>query len=435
MTVPIHHRTIASLQQSMQAGALNADAVAAHFAARTHKHNPALNAFLQVADAPVPGANGGPLFAMPIGIKNNIAVKDMPLTAGIGARRNIIAIEDAPVVVALKKAGAVIPGTLNMHEAALGATTDNIAYGRCHNPHKIGFTPGGSSGGSGSAVAAGLCTAALGTDTLGSIRIPAAFCGIYGLKPTFGAVGTENTVPMGLNYDCIGPMARHISDLRIVWSVIGNSNPDSEIKRIATLVDIDSHAMERPVREAYDLAKSLSIGLDYRLESHGLGGLAFAKTLQAALVEIERDCLSFHHNDLARDPAGFSPELRAFLAFGEKVSDADIATTRILLNDVRQRIMAIFTVCDAILMPTTPCVPFSFNKTMPNDIAHFTILASIAGLPAISLPCGWSDEGLPIGVQLVGRPGSENALLDMAQRLDSAAGGYVFPEFFNDEGS
>jgi aspartyl-tRNA(Asn)/glutamyl-tRNA(Gln) amidotransferase subunit A len=223
--------------------------------------------------------------------------------------------------------------------------------------------------------------------------------------------------------------------LRIVWSVIGNSNPDSEIKRIATLVDIDSHAMERPVREAYDLAKSLSIGLDYRLESHGLGGLAFAKTLQAALVEIERDCLVFHRDDLARDPAGFSLELRAFLAFGEKVSDADIATARVLLDDARQRIMAIFTVCDAILMPTTPCVPFSFNKTMPNDIAHFTILASIAGLPAISLPCGWSDEGLPIGVQLVGRPGSENALLDMAQRLDSAAGGYVFPEFFNDEGS
>ncbi len=418
----------------MQAGALTPSMIAQHFATRISKHNANLNAFLKVSDAADPSVSGGRLFGIPIGIKNNIAVKNMPLTAGIGARRDIITTEDAPVVRALKNAGAIISGTLNMHEAALGATTDNIAYGRCHNPHKIGYTPGGSSGGSGSAVAAGLCGAALGTDTLGSIRIPAAFCGIYGLKPTFGAVSTENTVPMGLNYDCIGPMARHISDLRVMWSVIGNNAASTDIKRIATLRDIDDHAMDRPVREAYDLAKSLIAGLDYSSETHSLGGLAFAKTLQAALVEIERDCLHFHRDDLVRDPDGFSTELRAFLAFGEKVSDTDVVAAQNSLDDVRQRIMSVLSVCDAIVMPTTPCVPFSFSKNMPNDIAHFTMLANIAGLPALSLPSGWSHEGLPIGVQIVGRPGSENALLDMAQRLDSAAGGYVFPELFNDDG-
>jgi aspartyl-tRNA(Asn)/glutamyl-tRNA(Gln) amidotransferase subunit A len=429
MSVPIHFRTINSLQQSMQAGALKSNDIETHFNNRIKQYNPTLNAFLMAAEPMIGDTDSGPLFGMPIGIKNNIAINTLPLTAGIGARRHYIATSDAPVVTALKNAGARIAGTLNMHEAALGATTDNIAYGRCHNPHKIGFTPGGSSGGSASAVAAGLCVAALGTDTLGSIRIPASFCGIYGLKPTFGAISNEGCVPMGSRFDCVGPIARHVSDLHMLWSVMGTSG-SGEIKRVAILKDIENHAMHYSVNEAYGLAKSLTEGLDYSLETHGLGDIDFARTLQASLVEIERECVAFHRADLERDPEGFSPELRAFLNFGATVTDADCAMAHKIIEGVRLRLLGILATCDAILLPTAPCAPFSFSQSMPNDIAHFTLLASIAGLPALSLPCGWSYEGLPIGVQIIGRAGSENALLDMATRLDAAAGGYVFPADF-----
>jgi aspartyl-tRNA(Asn)/glutamyl-tRNA(Gln) amidotransferase subunit A len=429
MSVPIHFRTIASLQQSMQAGALNSIEIETYFNNRIKRYNPSLNAFMTVTEPMIEGTDNGPLFGMPIGIKNNIAINALPLTAGISARRNFIATHDAPIVTMLKAAGAKIAGTLNMHEAALGATTDNIAYGRCHNPHKIGFTPGGSSGGSASAVAAGLCVAALGTDTLGSIRIPASFCGIYGLKPTFGALSNEGCVPMGSRFDCVGPIARHISDLRVLWSVLGTS-VSSEIKRLAILTDIENHKMDRPVSEAYTLAKSLIEGLDYTLETHSLGNVDFPRILRASLVEIERECLAFHHADLERDPEGFSPELRAFLNYGASITEANCAAALTIIDDVRLRLLGILSTCDAIFLPTTPCVPFSFSQTMPNDIAHFTLLASIAGLPALSLPCGWSNEGLPIGVQIIGRAGSENALLDIATKLDAAAGGYVFPESF-----
>jgi aspartyl-tRNA(Asn)/glutamyl-tRNA(Gln) amidotransferase subunit A len=444
--VPIHHRSIASLAASVRAGALTSAAITEHYLARIEKYNPALNCFLHVdaararaaADAADRRISAGKplsdLDGIPIAIKNNIDVAGLPTTAGIGARRDYIATSDAPVVTSLKNAGAVILGTLNMHEAALGASTDNIAYGKCHNPHQRGFSPGGSSGGSGSAVAAGLCAAALGTDTLGSIRIPSSFCGIFGLKPTNGVISRAGTVPMTHRFDCIGPMARTLNDVRLMWQAMSEIHAAPAIRRIARLVPVDSYAVGKPVLDAYMLADSLLSGLDMQMESHNLAAFDFAKALQAALVVTERDTLAFHRDDIARNPDGFSDELRAFLAFGENVSEADVATANALIDTVALSLHAVLQTCDAILMPVTPCVPFAFGKSVPNTVAHFTMLANIAGLPAVVVPCGWSNEGLPIGVQLVGRKNSEEALLDLATRLDAAAGGYQFPLEFNDEG-
>jgi aspartyl-tRNA(Asn)/glutamyl-tRNA(Gln) amidotransferase subunit A len=188
------------------------------------------------------------------------------------------------------------------------------------------------------------------------------------------------------------------------------------------------------VLDAYMLADSLLSGLDMQMESHNLAAFDFAKALQAALVVTERDTLAFHRDDIARNPDGFSDELRAFLAFGENVSEADVATANALIDTVALSLHAVLQTCDAILMPVTPCVPFAFGKSVPNTVAHFTMLANMAGLPAVVVPCGWSNEGLPIGVQLVGRKNSEDALLDLATLLDAAAGGYQFPLEFNDEG-
>ncbi len=180
--------------------------------------NAPLNAFVDW-DRDAHG-RAGQLAGLTVGIKSNIAVADLPWTGGMGVYRDRIATRDAEVVARLRAAGATILGTLNMHEAALGATTDNAFYGRTHNAHRHDYTPGGSSGGSGAAVAAGLCDVALGTDTMGSVRIPAAYNGVYGLKPTHGAVSQDGLAMLEPSLDCIGPLARDLDELERVWGVL-----------------------------------------------------------------------------------------------------------------------------------------------------------------------------------------------------------------------
>jgi aspartyl-tRNA(Asn)/glutamyl-tRNA(Gln) amidotransferase subunit A len=428
--VPIHQRSIASLQAAMAARSVSAADIVQHYRARIEKYNPQLNCYLHINNAPLSG--GGALAGAAIGIKNNIDVAGFPTTAGIGARRQMMAAADAPVVQKLKSAGAAILGTLNMHEAALGATTDNQAFGRCENPHRLGYTPGGSSGGSGSAVAAGLCVAALGSDTLGSIRIPSSFCGIYGLKPTNGVIETEGCVPMAHRFDCIGPMARNLMDVRALWHVMAPHSESAPIASVARLDVIDDHAMEDAVHSAYELALSLAGGIGTAVSAVHVDSFDFAKTLQAALVITERDALAFHAGDLARDPEGFTPELRGFLAFAAKLGDEDVAAATRLVDDLALRLNSLLQIHDAIILPATPCTPFAFDTKMPNDIAHFTMLANIAGLPALAMPCGWTADGLPIGIQIVGRPGAEQALLDFATKVDAAACAYRFPPAFQE---
>ena len=170
--------------------------------------NRPLNAFTDFDREATGGA--GPLAGVTVGVKANIAVKDLPWTAGCEVFRERVASSDAAVVAELRDAGAMIIGMLNMEEAALGAKTDNPWFGKTFNPHKEGYTPGGSSGGSGAAVAAGLCDVALGTDTMGSVRVPAAYCGIYGFKPAQSAVSQDGLELCEPSFDCIGPLARNL---------------------------------------------------------------------------------------------------------------------------------------------------------------------------------------------------------------------------------
>ena len=173
--------------------------------------NAPLNAFVDWDERATGG--DGPLAGMTIGIKSNIAVAGLPWTAGMELHRERIATRDAEVVARLRAAGAIILGSCNMEEAALGAKTDNPWFGATQNPHRLGYTPGGSSGGSAAAVAAGLCDAALGTDTMGSIRKPASYCGIYGFKPAQSAVSQDGLEPCEASLDVIGPLARDLDTL------------------------------------------------------------------------------------------------------------------------------------------------------------------------------------------------------------------------------
>lgn len=379
--------------------------------------NARLNAFVDFDRAAAPGE--GPLAGSTLGIKANIAVKGLPWTGGMALRREIVADRDAEVVARLRSAGAAILGTLNMHEAALGATTDNHWFGRTHNPHRIGHTPGGSSGGSGAAVAAGLCDAALGTDTLGSIRIPAAYNGVYGLKPTHGAVTVDGLVFLGRAYDSIGPLARDLDTLEQVWRVIGSDGGNTRpFARAVTLADLAGVAVQPAVGAAY--VKALD-ALALPVTPLTLPGTPTALRL-AALAGIARELIADLGDGRTARAALISPELTFVLNALEGLpTDPDLlaATRRVLVDTVGDN--------GVLVMPTTPQAAFAHGGPAPSSQADFTGLANIAGLPALAIPAGLDHDRLPVGIQLVGPAGSESRLIALARTLEPTLGGYTPP--------
>jgi aspartyl-tRNA(Asn)/glutamyl-tRNA(Gln) amidotransferase subunit A len=265
MAAKIHQLGVVALLDAYRAGRVSVVAAIDHYLERIARFDPDLKAFTHVDAAGARAAaqdsarrwddgTARPLEGVPIAVKANIDVAGLPVHGGIGALRHRFAAQDAEVITRLKSAGAVILGMLNMHEAALGATTDNAFFGICQNPHKAGYTPGGSSGGSGAAVAAGLCAAALGTDTLGSVRIPAAYCGVSGLKPTNGLVSNQGLILLVGRLDCIGPLARSVEDAGAVLAVMADLPEAGTIHRIATLSSTDSVDQDPAVRAAFSLA-------------------------------------------------------------------------------------------------------------------------------------------------------------------------------------
>ncbi len=377
--------------------------------------NARLNAFVDWDRRETGGA--GPLAGATIGIKSNIAVKGLPWTAGMGTRRNVIADHDAAVVVRLRAAGAIILGSLNMHEAALGATTDNAFYGRTQNPHRHGYTPGGSSGGSGAAVAAGLCDVALGTDTLGSVRIPAAYCGIWGLKPTLGAISDAGLVHLGTAFDCIGPLARDLETLARVWAVMAPGDANGEpFASMLTLADIDQVLIQPGVAAGYERVLA-AIGLPRQAMSLGD---PLSAIRMAGLVDSVNELAAYLGNDRAGPLV--SDELKFVMNAVGALPPAPsvIARTRAAL------IAALGD--DAVLVtPTAPQSAFPHGERAPVTQADFTSIASVAGLPALAVPAGVDAGHLPVSVQLVGPAGSEVRLIALARRIETAISGYAQP--------
>jgi aspartyl-tRNA(Asn)/glutamyl-tRNA(Gln) amidotransferase subunit A len=378
--------------------------------------NAPLNAFVDWDRDAAPGE--GPLAGLTIGIKSNIAVSGLPWTGGMALRRDIVADRDATVVATLRAAGACILGTLNMHEAAMGATTDNPWFGRTHNPHRIGHTPGGSSGGSGAAVAAGLCDAALGTDTLGSVRIPAAFTGIYGLKPSWGGVDTDGLVFLTRRFDCIGPLARTLDVLEQVWDVISiGDEADTPFTRLLHLPDLGGVEVEPAVGAAYQRALDA-----ISLPREPLTLPAEPTTIRmAALAEIARELIEDIGADRTARTDLISDELKFIMNTFEQVE-----LKPELLDRTRDALLSALGDDGVLLMPTCPQAPFAHGRP-PASQADFTGLANIAGLPALAIPAGLNEDRLPVGVQLVGPSGSERRLIALARSLEPVLGGYTPP--------
>lgn len=429
MAAKIHQLGVVALLDAYRVGRVSVVAATDHYLERIARFDPSLKAFTHLDAQGARAAalesakrwdagTARPLEGVPIAVKANIDVAGMPVHGGIKALRDRIPTKDAEVIARLKASGAVILGMLNMHEAALGATTDNVAFGDCQNPHTAGYTPGGSSGGSGAAVAAGLCAAALGTDTLGSVRIPAAYCGVSGLKPTNGLVSNEGLMLLVGRLDCIGSLARSVGDVGAVMAQMADLAKAGPIQRIATLSSTSSVEQESAVRAAFALSIDLLNAMGCTVTEHQVA-IDHRKVRLAGFFESAREANAQFGAMAAADPDGVSPRFRSYLELGAKVDASAAAQGRMVMDEAANALQAVLGMADAVLLPTTPQAAFPHAREAQASQADFTALANLAGLPALSIPAGWTADGLPVGVQLVGRAGSESALLMIGQRLEA----------------
>jgi aspartyl-tRNA(Asn)/glutamyl-tRNA(Gln) amidotransferase subunit A len=401
------------------------------YLARIAQFNPRLNAFLDLdedralADAQASAARwarGEPrslLDGVPFGVKANIAVSGLPWHGGVGAYRERRATADADCVAGLRQAGAVILGTLNMHEAALGATSDNLAFGRCENPYRQGFTPGGSSGGSAAAVAAGLCAAALGTDTLGSVRIPAAYCGGFGLMPRRDAISKGGVMPLSTTLDAIGLHARSVRDVEACAQAMGvfdgeRRSPENPVR--CGLLDLQPQVkLDGEVSVAFAGLASSAAAAGFDVRRLALADWEVAMARRTALVVVEVEAVAEHAVQLAASPEGFSPGLRAMLEWAAALSPEKIQAAYRRLEGLALELAAALSEVDAVLTPAVPAPAFAFSAPGEAEAGDFTLLANLLGWPALAFPLGLGSQGLPLSGQVIAR--SEATCLDVAARL------------------
>ena len=383
--------------------------------------NAPLNAFTDF-DGSAEGG-GGALAGLTVGVKANIAVAGMPWTAGCEVYRGRVAPKDAAVVTKLRAAGAAIIGMLNMEEAALGAKTDNPWFGKTQNPHKTGYTPGGSSGGSGSAVAAGLCDIALGTDTMGSVRIPAAYCGVYGFKPAQTSVSQEGLELAEEWLDCIGPLARSLDLLESAARVMTDfGDGDAASGPLVTLAETGVDCELEVIEKFRDVIRLAGSEIAVAQLAHPLSRIRFAGFIKTSKA------MAAHFADAGQDK--LSANLKKLLTYGPKRSDADWAEDQAILAETAQAVQDIVAKHAAIILPTAPQGAFSHSEDAPANQADYTCLANIANLPAISLPMGVDDAGMPLGLQIVGRTGHEADLFQLARAFDAKLQAYRRPDHF-----
>ena len=424
---------------------------------RIGRLNPVLNAFLAVlseraaeraarADRELAsGADRGPLHGIPIASKDLFAMRGVQCTAG-SIVQNEIPTTDAAVVQKLETAGAVILGTLNLHELAYGVTSENPHFGPVRNPWNRNHSAGGSSGGSGAAVAAGMAFAALGTDTGGSIRIPAAFCGTVGFKPTYGLVSRFGTRPLGFSLDHVGPLAGTVRDAAALLNVIAgydSRDPASVHSPVADYVPepgCSIRGLRLGVPEAYFFDR-----LDGDVERAVRSGIGRAASLGAAVIPVELPHMdpvntvgqvlllaeaAAVYEERMNDRNCFGPDVLALLDQGRLVPATDYINAQRLRRKAQIEFHRVWSDVDCLITPTSPiAAPLLGQKAVPVGGAdqevraaatRFTRCFNVLGLPAVSMPCALTSAGLPIGLQIVGPPLGDRMVLGVAAALEEA---------------
>jgi len=415
--------------------------------ARIEALNPRLNAFITVtADsalaqareaeaALLSGRGKGPLRGIPIALKDLVDTAGVRTTAASGVFKDRVPTQDAEVVRRLRAAGAVLLGKLNMHEFAYGASSVVSYFGPVPNPWAAGYSAGGSSSGSAVAVAAGLCYGAVGSDTGGSIRMPAACCGIAGLKPSYGRVSARGVVPLSWSLDHVGPMARTVRDAALMLQFMAGYDPEDtastdtpvgdyvgtlEAKTSSLRIGIARahfyEALHPEIQEAIDTALSVLRKLTSSQREVATPVYNDTEVLRA-------EAYAYHQEHAAKTPELYQPETLRRILGGAEVSTVAYVNARRQLDRLRRSAPGIFAMVDVLITPTTPVPPFTISELLGDlDQLRTRELISlrntrpfnVLGLPAISVPCGFTRTGLPIGLQITGRPGDEATVLRLA---------------------
>jgi aspartyl-tRNA(Asn)/glutamyl-tRNA(Gln) amidotransferase subunit A len=476
MMTDLTNASLGEMSQQLAARSVSAVELATLFLERIERLNPRFNAFISVepdktlaqaraADARLASGNAGPLAGIPLAIKDIFCTKGLRTTCGSKMLADFVAPYDAHVVEQLSNAGMVSLGKLNMDEFAMGSSTENSYFGPTTNPWDITRVPGGSSGGSAAAVAARLAPAALGTDTGGSIRQPAAMCGLTGIKPTYGIVSRYGMVAYASSLDQGGPMAKSAADCAVLLS--GMAGFDAR----------DSTSLERPTedysRELNTGIKGLRIGLPREFFAEGMDAdvrfaidqaLAVYRSLGAELVEVDLpnsklsvpayyvvapaeassnlsryDGVRYGHraqeySDLAQMYArsraeGFGAEVKRRILVGTYVLshgyyDAYYLKAQKLRRLIAEDFRQAFSQCDVIMGPTSPFVAFPIGAKSSDPVQMYlsdiyTVSANLAGLPAMSVPCGFGSGGMPVGLQILGPWFAEARMLGVAHQYQT----------------
>ncbi|MYE47069.1 MAG: amidase [Chloroflexi bacterium] len=442
--------TIAEAEAALRDGSLSAVALTESVLARIEETEPALNAYVLVtadlareraarADEELAsGLDRGPLHGIPFALKDLFDTAGIVTTAGSGFLRDRVPEEDAFVVAKLHEAGMVLTGKLGMHEFAFGTTSDNAHFGTIRNPWNRDYTPGGSSGGSGAAAAAGSALGTLGSDTGGSIRIPAAVCGVAGLKPTRGLVSRSGVFPLSHTLDHAGPLTRTVEDSALILNAIAGYDPT------------DSQSMERPPEDftrelGRDLA-GLRLGVprdplwancDDEVVAVCEPALDELRALGAETVEVELPSFgasrrlvispvegaAFHAQWLRDHPELYSDEVRGKIAAGLDRLAIEYFRDLRTRAAIEHEVLAVLKTVDLLVSPTLRrTVPTVAEGDPESILASNTRLYNVSGLPAVSVPCGLDGNGLPVGLMIAGRPFAEATVCRAAHACEQATG-------------
>ncbi|MBV6274326.1 amidase [Alcaligenaceae bacterium CGII-47] len=381
----------------------------------------------------------GPLYGMTVSLKDNIDLAGANTTAASSILRSNLATRDATVVERLKQSGAIIIGKANLHEFAFGPTSQSQHFGPCLNPWDVRRVAGGSSGGSAVSVATGMCTASIGTDTAGSIRIPAAFNNIVGLRPTIGRISNRGSFPLSHAYDTLGPMACRVTDVARIFAAIAGVDEEDPyctgetVYPLTPQKEIDISGLRMGVMRRFffeDLDNDLADRLDAALLIYqrlgvqiveiDLGDVAIINEKMASCIQLA-DAYAVHKDRLESYRESYGQDLLARLDKGSLITGAQYSEALYFRQVWRQRLRGAFANVDAILSPTTPFpAPIitdveDLNSMHRKDITRYTVAWAFAGVPCLALPCGHTERGLPLGMQLTARWSNEAVLFKLGE--------------------
>ena len=446
--------SIREIGADLRAGRLSASELVEATLARIDETEPRLNAYITVTadharrqaqaadDELAAGRDRGPLHGIPVALKDLVDTAGIPTTGGSGFLRGRIPTSDAAIVERLAEAGAVMPGKLNLHEFAFGTTSANPHFGAVRNPWNQERSPGGSSGGSAAAVAVGSASASIGSDTGGSIRIPAALCGVVGLMPTYGRVSRRGVLPLSWSLDHVGPLARSVEDAALVLNAIAGHDPRDPGSAARPAPDAAAELgrgleglvvglprdplwmeVEEPVRAACEEAVEALRALGAAVREVELPLLAEMRRMERGRFHraLLAEAGAYHARRLRLNPEGYGDDVRLSL---ESVSRVPATTyinaqrmQRLLVEETRSVLSSV----DVLVSPTTECTaPTIAEGDLRARLARLTAPYDVTGIPAISVPCGVDPLGLPIGLMIGARHFDEVTLCRVAHAYEQA---------------